>query len=71
MQFQESGSDHLLGDVDPRFKCLKFGCYLGSERDLVWSLSRRFQGTLFLLTSKQKGRRNVSLESCSQYLGKL
>lgn len=35
-----------LGEVDPMFKSLKFGCQLGSEEDLVWFLPTRFNGRL-------------------------
>lgn len=36
----------LMRDVDPPFKCLEFGCHLGSKEELVWSLPRTFKGSL-------------------------
>ena len=36
----------LSEGVDPRFKSLESGCHLGQEEDLVWSLPRRFKGSI-------------------------
>lgn len=46
MQLQEYAGALKLGDEDTSFKTPKFDCYLGSEKNLVWSLPVRLKGSL-------------------------
>lgn len=45
----------MAGEMCIRGSSLQFGCPLGSEKDLLQSLLRRFKGTLFLVIPNQKG----------------
>lgn len=56
-----------MGDVDPRFKYVKFGCCLGGEEDLVWSLPKCSRAVFFLTDSKSEGWEKIESVGLESY----
>ena len=62
VQYQVSSGTFFSSEIHT--KSLKFDCHVGTEKDLVQTLLRRFNHFLFLLIPNQKGVKktgNVSL----------
>ena len=55
------GALFKLGCMDPKFKSLKSGCHLGSEKDLLQFPSKRFKGSLFLISPNLESERELEV----------